>query len=229
MAREHVKRDFFLLVACALTGYGCIVEGEFLEDLVTTPDMGMSALASRCGDGLRQAKEACDDGNTTPGDGCDTTCVVEPCSVCEEKLTGGRSQCRPQCDAAQGQSCLMGTCVSCSDSVQNGGETAVDCGGSCGPCAQGLSCGSEGDCATGFCSGGVCCNEACGEACVRCDLAGAVGICAYVLENAAHEERTCGGGTSVCDGKGACKNISGQACSKGLECLSGMCLAGLCQ
>jgi RHS repeat-associated protein len=34
--------------------------------------------ARSCGDGLRSANEACDDGNRTNGDGCSSTCAVEP-------------------------------------------------------------------------------------------------------------------------------------------------------
>jgi cysteine-rich repeat protein len=208
MTRKHVIRDFLWVAACALSGYGCLVEGEYLEDLVASgPDMGISAIAARCGDGLRQGQEACDDGNTAPGDGCDTACEVELCWVCKDVLPGGRSSCGPQCDAAAGQSCVMGMCVS----------------------VQGEPCGADGDCAIGFCSGGVCCNEACGATCVRCDLEGSVGICAYVPENETHEDRACGGDTSVCDGKGACKKVASQACSMGIECLSGKCLGGVCQ
>jgi hypothetical protein len=45
----------------------------------------------------------------------------------------------------------------CSDSVVDGDETDVDCGGSiCDPCADGLSCGTNSDCVNGNCSGGVC-------------------------------------------------------------------------
>jgi cysteine-rich repeat protein len=227
MARGHVKRDLFWSVVCALSGYGCMIEGEYLPDLGPS-DTNFGALASRCGDGVRQSLEACDDGNEVAGDGCDASCVVELCWVCGEQLTGGQSSCGPQCDASAGQFCVMGTCVSCSDGARNGDETDVDCGGSCGPCAQGLSCGAEADCGTGFCAGGVCCNEACGDTCVRCDLEGARGICAYVPENEAHEARACGG-TSVCDGKGACKRVTGEACGKGIECLSGRCLGRVCE
>ena len=46
---------------------------------------------------------------------------------------------------------------SCSDVVQNGTETDVDCGGaSCGPCADGLGCVDAADCQSGVCSGGTC-------------------------------------------------------------------------
>ena len=35
------------------------------------------ALAATCGDKIIASTEACDDGNTTDGDGCDATCAVE--------------------------------------------------------------------------------------------------------------------------------------------------------
>ncbi len=38
---------------------------------------------STCGDGIVDAGEQCDDGNTIDGDGCDITCDVEPGYVCE--------------------------------------------------------------------------------------------------------------------------------------------------
>lgn len=48
---------------------------------------------SECVDGIIQSGEGCDDGNTTDGDGCSSSCQVEPCwacggepSVCEQKL-----------------------------------------------------------------------------------------------------------------------------------------------
>jgi len=39
----------------------------------------------------------------------------------------------------------------CTDGVQNGDETDVDCGGSCTPCADGNRCATAGDCASGVC------------------------------------------------------------------------------
>ncbi len=44
----------------------------------------------------------------------------------------------------------------CGDGVRNGGETGVDCGGPCGSCADGESCGVPGDCQSGSCYRGVC-------------------------------------------------------------------------
>lgn len=45
---------------------------------------------SVCGDGLLRAPESCDDGNTTPGNGCSATCTVEPGFSC----SGEPSTCR---------------------------------------------------------------------------------------------------------------------------------------
>ena len=44
----------------------------------------------------------------------------------------------------------------CSDGIQNGNETGVDCGGSCPRCANGMSCLSRNDCTSALCSGRVC-------------------------------------------------------------------------
>merc|ERR1711924_412564 len=38
---------------------------------------GVCSAPSSCGDGQRVGDEACDDTNTTPGDGCSATCTVE--------------------------------------------------------------------------------------------------------------------------------------------------------
>src|SRR5690349_19291863 len=43
------------------------------------PDAGPSAV---CGNSLLETGEACDDGNSTPGDGCSGICQVEPNYIC---------------------------------------------------------------------------------------------------------------------------------------------------
>ena len=45
----------------------------------------------------------------------------------------------------------------CADRVKNGDETDVDCGGSCGPCAEGRSCKAGADCTGKSCVAGLCC------------------------------------------------------------------------
>ena len=69
-----------------------------------------------CGDGIRTADEACDDGNTDTGDGCAPTCQVEPgwacdgaepdACACAEGFTGEACD-EVVCDPG----CVNGTCV----------------------------------------------------------------------------------------------------------------------
>jgi hypothetical protein len=44
----------------------------------------------------------------------------------------------------------------CTDARQNGFETALDCGGSCGACAFGQQCEVASDCEAGICTSGIC-------------------------------------------------------------------------
>jgi hypothetical protein len=48
----------------------------------------------------------------------------------------------------------------CLDGKQDGDETGVDCGGSCGACDD-AGCGMPSDCASGMCAGGVCAPSTC--------------------------------------------------------------------
>jgi hypothetical protein len=58
-------------------------------------------------------------------------------------------------------------CAACADGVAGGSETAVDCGGVCGPCGVGLGCGLDADCQSGICEDGLCCGGN-REHCTRC-------------------------------------------------------------
>src|SRR4051795_12158867 len=55
--------------------------------------------------------------------------------------------------------CTGGKCPNptCSDTVKNGNETDIDCGGAaCSKCAAGLACATAADCSSGVCTGNVC-------------------------------------------------------------------------
>lgn len=54
--------------------------------------------------------------------------------------------------------CAEGKCATptCQDGILNGQETDMDCGGSCGPCANTKKCGGNGDCQSGNCVSGSC-------------------------------------------------------------------------
>jgi hypothetical protein len=60
---------------------------------------------------------------------------------------------------------------SCTDGIQNNGETGVDCGGpNCPPCSQGQGCLSSNDCGPGLiCQGGICVVVTCPPGMFDCD------------------------------------------------------------
>ena len=107
-----------------------------------------------------------------PSDGDDCTADVCVGGVPEHPLEPAKSPCGQgyvcdglgacvECvDAGQCASrvCVKGACLppTCNDSVENGAETDVDCGGGCAPCGQGQSCKTGGDCTTSWCDAGVC-------------------------------------------------------------------------
>ena len=86
----------------------------------------------------------------------------------------------------------------CSDGVQNGDETDVDCGGtSCSKCANGLDCSENSDCTSGNCDSGQAgvgkCSAPSAPACTspKCDDNGTCRNKGDTCTNTAH---TCGGG-----------------------------------
>lgn len=77
---------------------------------------------------------------------------------------GGSSETMGYCDGSHicpdgfhGATCLF----TCSDGLQNGNETALDCAGSCDACGLGLSCAANVDCESGYCAEGVCATPSC--------------------------------------------------------------------
>ncbi|KKP91786.1 MAG: Multiple EGF-like-domain protein 3 [Parcubacteria group bacterium GW2011_GWA2_36_10] len=78
------------------------------------PDIGVFEYASGpvCGNNLIESGEQCDDGNTTNNDGCSSSCQTE--------------QANPPPPVNP----------TCSDNLQNGNETGIDCGGSCTSCSN---------------------------------------------------------------------------------------------
>jgi cysteine-rich repeat protein len=51
--------------------------GEMNSDTTYDGCTTMCKLGPRCGDGIVQAPEVCDDGNRLNGDGCNVQCLVE--------------------------------------------------------------------------------------------------------------------------------------------------------
>ncbi len=106
------------------------------------------------------------------------------------------------CDGTTGK-CLSATC---SDGVQNGSESDVDCGSSC-PCEAGRRCTWDGECASGVCDEDA-------QTCLA-------PTCSDGVMNADETDVDCGGGC-------AAKCNEGQHCASTGDCAVGSCIAGHC-
>jgi hypothetical protein len=107
--------------------------------------------------------------------------------------------------------------TTCPDGKQNGDETSVDCGGSCGAC-NGDPCVEDGDCASGICDQSVCSPPTNKMACpdgrqdVRCQACHTCGLGATCVVDAdcvtglckGHLCATCGATTNPCADNGPC-------------------------
>ncbi len=157
---RHVHCALSVLV---LTALGCGTshtaggdDGGIAFD-ATAPDAGShtDGRVAACGDGLLDPMEQCDDGNTTPGDGCDATCHresycgdghVDPGEVCDDGNNASGDGCRSDCqsnetcgngvrDVATGEVCDDGNNV-------DGDGCSADCMRVEG-CGNGVVAGSE--------------------------------------------------------------------------------------
>ena len=102
-----------------------------------------------------------------------------PCAPC-----GTGAPCDGGADCVS-KSCQAGICAlpSCSDGVQNNGETDIDCGAdSCGPCPDGSGCHKREDCTSGVCKVGKCQAPTCFDQ----------------VKNGGEEEIDCGGACGSC-------------------------------
>jgi cysteine-rich repeat protein len=105
-----------------------------------------------CGNGVLEPGQACDDGNTTPGDGCSATCTVETGFTC----TGAPSACAAVCgdgikaatEACDDGNTVNGDCCSSTCQIEAGCE--VEPNNACGQTNAVVLSGSP---ATGAVSG----------------------------------------------------------------------------
>ena len=185
--------------ACTIeVNYTCSVVGQ---SCVFTPP----PPPAQCGNGTIEGGEACDDGNTSGGDGCSSVCAVEtgwkctaqntPCVAkqcgdgvlagteqCDDGIVNTTSGCTPSCTIAPNATCPTngGPCVPmiCGDGRVTGTET----------CDSGLNDGKHGCSATcqivtGWACplGGAPCTEVCGDGIVvgdeQCDEKADVDCC----------------------------------------------------
>ena len=114
-------------------------------------------------------------------------------------------------ECVTGSDCASNVCVSnicvaaqCTDTVQNGAETDVDCGGgSCPPCGLGEKCGGDTDCVSLSCISAHCASS-----------------CTDGEKGGSETDVDCGGSCPDC--------ASGKACSVNGDCQSNRCAGSVC-
>ncbi len=80
---------------------------------------------ARCGDGVQDTAEQCDDGNTVSCDGCSASCGIDPAPVCGDGVVNGA--CGEQCDDGNrvpGDGCSSACQL---ELIPGGGPGSTDC------------------------------------------------------------------------------------------------------
>lgn len=126
------------------------------------------------------------------------------------------------------QTCTLPGQIGVCGSIPSGTDPDSECAGAdvcdgAGACKKPIAagCGNNGDCLSGHCEDGVCCDVACGGDCKACNLSGSVGTCENVP--AGQTAGACSG-ASTCNGLGSCKKANGQGCGGNSECASNFCV-----
>ena len=94
----------------------------------------------------------------TVGTSCGPNCCRRDSDCSGGKVCNhGECQCPPSMIDCGAGTCVAPPCPTCTDSVQNGAETDVDCGGpACSACIAGRACLASADCQSALCQGNVC-------------------------------------------------------------------------
>jgi hypothetical protein len=90
----------------------------------------------------------------------------------------------------------------CTDGIQDGSETDVDCGGSCGTCPIGRYCIADADCTDGTCT---------------------YGVCVRAVPATCYDGVYDGDETGNIDCGGSCLACTADACTQNADCASGWC------
>src|SRR5207244_7977927 len=116
--------------------------------------------ASLCGNGLVEAAEECDDGNTTDGDGCDSNCTFTGCGngivtageTCDDGNTLDGDCCSSACQIASPGAPCTNDGNACPDDVWDADAHCTPPANTA-PCDDGDACTENDVCAAGECHG----------------------------------------------------------------------------
>jgi len=150
------------------------------------PDSGTGCRAASCTNGSETLAASC------AGTGMCPAAQTQSCGGYACGAAACRTACEADSDCASGSFCAGdGTC--------SGKKT------------PGETCGADGECASGHCTDGVCCDVACQGQCQACDAEGSVGTCTTVTGAPHGSRRACTSDGSVC--AGACDGENALACA----------------
>ncbi len=150
---------------------------------------------------------------TVPGDCLGADACNDP------TCTAGTCGLAPKADGTacpKDGKCMSGMCVppTCTNLMEDGAETDVDCGGGvCLPCGEGLGCDNDSDCLTGVCDGN--------NICVPCNDSDQCESTSYCNTDATPD--TCEDDLAV---GSPCEDDS--ACQGNANCVDGFCCNGPC-
>ena len=137
-----------------------------------------------CGDGVLSGKEACDDANNVPGDGCDASCRAEDGFTC----SGEPSAC------ADVNECLGPEPICGENAVCRNVAGGYNCTCAAGYAGDGLTCRDVDECALGtnYCGeNAACVNEPGGFSCVCNDGFSGDGVTCTDIDECAKEIADC--------------------------------------
>ena len=122
-------------------------------DKSTTP--GRCEPSNTCGNNIIEKGEACDDGGTIIGDGCDSLCNIEDAMNCvgDRNCPEGLActdgvcgvECRSNSDCENGD-CIFGQCVTCTQNTDCEGTDQCQSGSCVSSCTTNDECSPQGFC-----------------------------------------------------------------------------------
>jgi hypothetical protein len=226
--------------ACAMPCHACDVAGAAGQCLAVADgtDPGNDCMPEAlltCGrDGFCDGKGAC---RRYPAG---AECVPGSCSGSTEsaaRTCDGNGTCRP----GDSRSCAPNVCMGSSCASRCTGNTQCQTGFFCdaGSCRAkrpaGQACTAAGECSSGNCVDGVCCQAPCGMPCHACNLPGTVGTCTPIPAGAdpgndcpADPVAGCQR-DGTCNGRGGCRlytanvECAPRACASGIETSARLC------
>ncbi len=226
---------------------GFCVDGVCCESACTGPcrSCNLSGSPGKCTNvatGAADPRKVCTDKGIA---NCSTNGLCDGNGACQSYPVGaecGPSSCTAgaytppstcnaagQCTASRSRTCSPfvcngSVCYDACNSDKQCAEGSFCLNGSCGPKPSGANCSAGTECKSGFCAQGVCCDRACTEACMACNLSSSQGICTAVADGAADPQGKCKDtATSTCGTTGACLKGACAFHKQGTSCMAAAC------